>query len=151
MRILIIEPFMVESHRAWAEDYSRFSAHEVRILGLNGAHWKWRMHGGAITLAKRYTELDWEPDLILASDMIDLALFSSLLRRELEGVKVAVYFHENQLTYPWSEKDEDGRQGTDLHYAFINYSSALVADRVYISSALHKESFLKALADFLKK
>ena len=150
MRILIVEPFMVESHRAWAEDYARYSGHEVRVLGLQGSHWKWRMHGGAVTMAKRYRELNWKPDLVLATDMMDLALFTSLLRRELTGVKVALYFHENHITYPWSAGDEDKQKGTDRHYGFINYSSALVADKVFFNSQFHKNTFLKSLPEFLK-
>jgi glycosyltransferase involved in cell wall biosynthesis len=149
MRILIVEPFLVESHQAWAEGYAAHSGHEVKILGLQGSHWKWRMHGGAITMADRYRQLKWKPDLILASDMLDLGLFASLLREEIQGVKLALYFHENQLTYPWSVEDTDRQNGTDLHYSFINYSSALVADTVFFNSHFHRKSFLEALPGFL--
>ena len=37
------------------------------------------MHGGAISLAKKANGLEDVPDLILVSDMLDLALFKALL------------------------------------------------------------------------
>ncbi|MCK4549847.1 MAG: DUF3524 domain-containing protein, partial [Candidatus Krumholzibacteria bacterium] len=67
MNILIVEPFLTGSHKSWAEEYARHSSHEVDILGLEGRHWKWRMHGGAVTLAKYFLENDLDPDLILAT------------------------------------------------------------------------------------
>ena len=64
MKILIIEPFLTGSHKKWAENYSKYSQHNVQILSLPGRFWKWRMHGGAITLAKRFNQLSFNPDLI---------------------------------------------------------------------------------------
>lgn len=108
------------------------------------------MHGGAITLARMYKELDYKPDLILATDMLDLSTFLSLTRNETSGVKTTLYFHENQLTYPWSPTDEDVTKKRDGHYAFINYSSALAADALFFNSQYHQESFLGELPDFLQ-
>ena len=39
--------------------------------------------------------------------MIDLALLKSMLPTQLSGVPIALYMHENQLTYPWSKGDVD--------------------------------------------
>ncbi|MCS5640060.1 MAG: DUF3524 domain-containing protein, partial [Candidatus Marinimicrobia bacterium] len=50
MKILIVEPFLSGSHKAWAESYAKHSKHEVEIISLPGRFWKWRMHGGAVTL-----------------------------------------------------------------------------------------------------
>ncbi|MCB0640911.1 MAG: DUF3524 domain-containing protein, partial [Phaeodactylibacter sp.] len=41
--------------------------------------------------------------------------------------------------------------GRDNHYGFINYTSALAADRVYFNSDYHRQSFLQALPNFLKQ
>ncbi len=150
LKILIVEPFMVESHKAWAEGIKDHSQYDIRIEGLNGNHWKWRMHGSAITLAKRVIEAAWRPDIFLCSDMLNVALFKSLLGEFGHGKKFVTYFHENQLTYPWSDRDTDKKVGGDLHYAFINYSSALVSDTVLFNSNFHKESFIGALPQFLK-
>jgi glycosyltransferase involved in cell wall biosynthesis len=54
------------------------------------------------------------------------------------------------LCYPWSETDRDVQKNRDSHYAFINFSSALVADRIFFNSQFHKDAFLGALPNFLK-
>ncbi len=149
MKILIVEPFLTGSHAAWAREYAEHSSHEVDILGLEGRHWKWRMHGGAVTLARRFLEEGHAPDLILATDMLDLTTFLALTKEKTAGTPVAIYFHENQLSYPWSGDDPDPGLGRDVHYGFINYTSALAADAVLFNSAYHPESFLSELSGFL--
>lgn len=150
MNILLIEPYYSGSHKQWADNYKRYSNHSVRILSLKGQFWKWRMHGGAITLANEFNKMQWRPDLILATDMLDLTIFVSLTRKKIDQIPLAIYFHENQLSYPWSSKDRDVKKKRDWHYGFINYSSALTADRVLFNSNFHMNSFLEALNPFLK-
>ncbi len=149
MRIVIIEPFLTGSHAAWAKEYAEHSGHDVGILGLEGRHWKWRMHGGAVTLARLFAESAHAPDLIVATDMLDLTVFLALTREMTADTPTAVYFHENQITYPWSEKDRDLARDRDAHYCFINYSSALAADAVLFNSEYHRNSFLDSLEPFL--
>ena len=151
MRILIVEPFFTGSHAAWAEEYARNSRHRVDILHLGGHYWKWRMHGGAVTLARRFLQTDEMPDLILATDMLDLTTFLALTRRRTAAVPAAVYFHENQMGYPWSPRDPDVAHGRDQHYGFINYSAALAADRIFFNSGYHRRSFLEHLPRFLNQ
>ena len=150
MHILIIEPYFTGSHQSWAEGYQTHSDHDVEILALPGRYWKWRMHGGAVTLAENFLNGDFQPDLILATDMLDLTTFLSLTRKRTAGLATAIYFHENQLTYPWSENDRDVQAGRDNHYAFVNYISALAADAVFFNSSYHLDSFLGGLPNFLK-
>jgi hypothetical protein len=123
----------------------------VRTLSLSGAHWKWRMHGGAVTLARKFHESGHAPDLILATDMLDLASFLALTRAKTAGVRSAVYFHENQITYPWSPLDRDPAERRDEHYGFINFTSALTADRVFFNSQYHMDCFLNELPRFLAR
>lgn len=149
MKILLLEPFFGGSHRQWAEGFQKHSTHQITILSLPAHHWKWRMHGAAITLAQQFLSSDLVPDLILATDMLDLAGFLAVTRRRTAGIPTAVYFHENQLTYPWSGSDSDRITKRDAHYAFINYTSALVADRVFFNSEHHRSSFLNELSHFL--
>lgn len=151
LRICLVEPFYGGSHKRWADELKRFSRHSIAILSLPGRHWKWRMHGGAITLAERFKAQQTSYDLIIASDMLDLSLFVSLIGKSIGNARTAIYFHENQLTYPWSPRDKDTQKGRDNHYAFINYSSALVADKLFFNSEYHKESFLGELPKFLKQ
>ncbi len=151
MQILIIEPYYTGSHKAWAEGYQKYSAHEVKILSLGGQFWKWRMHGGAVTLAHQFLAQELNPDLILTTDMLDVTTFLALTRDKTASLPVAVYFHENQLCYPWSPEDQDVLQQRDQHYGFINYTSALAADVVFFNSDYQKKCLLDELPKFLKQ
>ena len=97
MDILLVEPYFSGSHKTWAKGYQSFSSHNIQILSLPGKFWKWRMHGGAITLAKQFMEMDFSPDLIIATDMLDLTTFLSLTKSRTAHIPNAVYFHENQF------------------------------------------------------
>ncbi len=150
MHILIVEPYFTGSHASWAEGYRKNSCHNVEILSLPGRFWKWRMHGGAVTLARRFMERGFRPDLILATDMLDLTTFLALTRPLSNGIPTAIYFHENQITYPWPEGDRDRLKGRDGHYGFINFATALAADAVFFNSSFHRKSFLEGLSGFLR-
>lgn len=145
MRLLLIEPYDTGSHAVWLRGYQAHSAHAVRLLTLEGQFWQWRMLGGAVTLAEQFLALDEYPDLIVASDMLDLTTFLALTRPRTAHLPAAVYFHENQLTYPGGP-----RQKLQQHYAFINYASALAADAVFFNSAFHRDAFLGELSRLLK-
>lgn len=151
MHILVTEPFFTGSHRQWAQGLVAHSRHRLELLTLPGRHWKWRMYGGAVELARQFNDLETIPDLILATDMLDVATFLALTRERSAGIPVAVYFHENQITYPWSPADEDVKLGRDNQYGFINYTSALAADQVFFNSHFHRDSFLEALPDYLRQ
>ncbi len=150
MKILIVEPYYTGSHALWAEEYARYSRHNVRIFSMNGKYWKWRMHGGAVTMAQRFLASDFRPHLLLATSMLDLTTFLALIRKIDWEMKTAYYLHENQMTYPWSPKDRDVVNKRDMHYGFINYVSALAADAVFFNSAYHQQSFFDELPRFLK-
>lgn len=151
MRISLVEAFYSGSHQQWAEGFKKHSKHSVDILKLPGRHWKWRMHGGAVELAEQFNESVQKPNLILATSMLDVTTFLALTEKRSYDIPVAFYFHENQLTYPWSPQDRDKKKKRDNHYSFINYTSALVADRVFFNSKYHMDSFLDALPKFLNQ
>ncbi|GAB4437138.1 MAG: DUF3524 domain-containing protein [Chloroflexi bacterium OHK40] len=143
--ILWLDPFHGGSHAAVAAGFAARSAHQVTLLTLPIAGgWRWRMRGGAVTLARLSRAADIRPDLIIASDMLDLATFRALTAELFHGVPAALYFHENQLTYPLPP----GRQ-RDLSFAWVNYTSALVADAVLFNSEFHRRDFLGALPALL--
>jgi len=150
MNIVILEPYFTGSHASWANEYKTYSRHQVTIVSLNGQYWKWRMHGGAVTLAGKFLSGTVHADVLLATDMLDLTTFLALTRQVSASTKTALYFHENQLTYPWSPNDRDIMKQRDMHYGFINYSSALAADAVLFNSHYHLNSFLRKLPRFLK-
>ena len=83
IKILLIEPYLTGSHKQWVEGYIKYSKHNIRLLSLKGQFWKWRMHGGAITLTKDFDKISWNPDVILVTDMLDLTTFISLNRNGL--------------------------------------------------------------------
>jgi glycosyltransferase involved in cell wall biosynthesis len=106
------------------------------------------MRHSAITFASRAAELtekrqSW--DLLFCSDMLNLAEFIALAPDGIACVPKVIYFHENQLTYPVRAEDE-----RDYHFAMTNLTSALSADAVWFNSQFHLNSFLEALAKFLK-
>jgi glycosyltransferase involved in cell wall biosynthesis len=103
------------------------------------------MQGGAVTLSQEARELQERPDLILASDMLNVPVFLSLAGEQLAGVPLALYFHENQLTYPLQPGEK-----RDLHYGFVNFASALRADAVLFNSAYHLDAFFEELSRLLK-
>ncbi len=145
MNLWLIEPYYTGSHRAWADGYQAHSRHQVRLLILPGRFWKWRMQGGALTLARNAASQGERPDAILASDMLNLPVFLTLSDRRLSAVPVALYFHENQLTYPLQPGEK-----RDLHYGFINLVSALRANGVFFNSSYHLEAFFDELPRLLK-
>ena len=151
LNIVLIEPFFTGSHKAWADGYKKNSNHNINILFLKGKHWKWRMHGGAITLGKLYQQYivnNGTPDLLLVTDMLNLPVFISLVK--LQNIPVISFFHENQLSYPWSTQDRDKEKNRDHHYGFINYTTTLCSNKIMFNSDFHKNSFITALIKFLK-
>lgn len=147
MKITYIEPYLGFSHKHWIESYKKFSRHDIEIVGLPARHWKWRMHGGAISLADKMEEKE-APDLFLVSGMIDLPLFKSLLPLEMRAIPTVLYFHENQFAYPQSDY-QDGKRNE--HFSFINMKSALVADKVYFNSDYNLTSFMTGSQNLIKK
>jgi len=145
MNILLIAPYFGGSHRAWARGYARHSRHRLDLLTLPARFWKWRMHGGAATLAHRLEAIDVEPDLLVATDMLNLPAFLGLTRHRSGDVPVALYCHENQLTYPLQEGEK-----RDLTYGMINWLSMLAADRVLFNSRFHLSDWFEELPRMLK-
>ena len=151
LNILYVEPFYSGSHKKWIDDYSKFSNHNIEILSLPGKKWKWRMHGGAISLAEKYNNKKSVFDIVLCSDMLNLPVFKSLCEDNLAQSKVIMYFHENQLSYPWSPNDKDLKLDRDLNYYYINYTSSLISDHNYFNSQYHLDSYIDGLRKYLKK
>lgn len=148
MEVVLLEPYFTGSHKSWALGLQQHSSYNIQIHQLSGNYWKWRMHGGAVELAQ---QLDFTPDLILATSMLDFATYLGLTKTRSSKSKTGIYFHENQLCYPWSPTDRDVVNKRDNHYSFINYTSALAADKVFFNSLYHKEAFIAALPKFLNQ
>ena len=148
MNILALEPWYGGSHQSFLDGLAEHSAHDVRTITMPGRFWRWRMEGGGITLAKKVratVDEGFAPDLLFATNMVNLPAVLSLARPHLDGVPVVQYFHENQLTYPLPPDEERERA-----YAITNYLSALAADRVVFNSRSHFDEFIEALPQLLR-
>ena len=145
MHILLVAPYFGGSHRSWAEGYAQASRHRVSLVTHAARFWKWRMQGGAATLAQEARSVQGAPDLILATDMLNLPAFLALTRDIYAHTPVVLYCHENQLTYPCRPDEK-----RDLTYAVTNWLSMLAADRVYFNSAYHLEAWFDEVPRLLK-
>ncbi len=148
MNVLALEPWYGGSHRNFLDGLVRHSRYEIRRITMPARFWKWRMHGGAVTIARKALQevhAGFAPDVLFASSMVNVPAFLALTRRHLGRIPVVYYLHENQLTYPISDKET-----RDLAYAYINYLSCLAADRIVFNSAFHYEEFMRALPGLLK-
>ncbi len=111
---------------------------------MEGRFWKWRVHGGPLELAQQVSQEPQAPDLILATDMVNLPYFLGLTRPRFADTPIAVYFHENQLTYPPAPGDTP-----DLTYGFMNFVTGLCADWVFFNSEFHRSQFFDELPRLL--
>ena len=114
------------------------------------------MHGAAVTLARRMGGME-PADVIIASDMLDLAALRGLLPSRWARVPTVAYFHENQVAYPppkvqaaWSASRRRRARRRDLHYPWINFTTALAADAVWWNSRYNLESFLRGTRRLLR-
>ena len=143
MNVLALEPWYGGSHRGFLDGFAGHSRHRVEAVTMAARFWKWRMHGGAVTLARKtqaLAESGFAPDVVFASSMVNVPALLALARRPLGGVPLVLMMHENQLTYPLPPDAP-----RDLAYGYVHYLSALAADRVVFNSAFHRREFLDAL------
>ena len=148
MHILALEPYFGGSHKAFLNGWMKHSKHQFSTVTMADRFWKWRMQGGAVTLAKKALQTAAEegmPDAIFSTSMVNLPAFLALTRQKFAHLPVVHFFHENQLTYP---EPQDVKR--DLTYGYINYLSGLAADKVVFNSQFHYNEFFDALPDLLR-
>ena len=148
LRVFLLSPYHAGSHAQWAEGYRSASRHDVHIVSHEGQFWKWRLSGGAATLAEETRQAIARvgmPDVILATSMVDVAGLVGLLRHDVSA-PVALYLHEDQITYPTS-----GRTRTEHRLGLISWMTMLAADTIAINSEYHRSELVKALPRFLNE
>lgn len=150
LRILAIEPWLGGSHARFLEGWRRHSAHSIEVLGLPGRHWRWRLRDGARALAERASERE-PPELLWASDYLDLPTFYGFLPGSWAGLGCVYTFHENQLTYPRSPRASAAPDQRDLHHGYTHVLSALRASRVVFNSEFHRSEFGAAASELLAR
>jgi len=124
-------------------ELSAHSSHDIDIVAMPGENWRWRMLGAALHIVDKIPLLE-KYDGIIVTDLFNLADFKALVGSQCPPVMA--YFHENQLTYPQPPGDKGA-----FHLGIINITTALVADMIVFNSKMHKDAFLNAVPEFLKK
>lgn len=150
-RVLLVEPFHGGSHGAWADGLARHSRHEVVVVSHEAVAWRWRLRGGALTLADgaRAAVADHgPPDVVLASSLVDLPRFLGFSRRFLGDPAVVRYVHESQMLYPASP---NARGPAGDEFPLVDWLSMAVADEVWCNSGFHRDVLLAALPDLLHR
>lgn len=146
--VWVVEPFYGGSHKYFLDGLAEHSSHVIRQFTLPGRNWKWRMHGGALTLGQQARQLiaggGRPPEVVFATDMLDIPVFLAVAGPEVCRSPFLVYFHENQLTYPLP-----AGVNRDLGYGMKNLVSALAARSVLFNSSYHRAEFLGAAQDLL--
>lgn len=156
MRILALQAYDAASHRALLTGWERHSRHEIDVLSLPGRHFKWRMRQAPVELARQIEVLAQQGktwDALWCTSMLDLATLRGLSPTAAR-LPAAIYFHENQLTYPTRYKAQ-----RDVHFGLTNTTSALAAIAsnqatehpcIWWNSAYNRDCFLDALGELLK-
>lgn len=146
VKVFLVSGYHTGSHRAWAEGYAASSRHDIHLVTMPGAFWKWRLSGGFVSLAEQVEALAalvGRPDVILATSMVDVAGLRGLVRWAGE-VPVALFMHENQITYPAT-----GRTRVEQGHGLATWTSLLAADAVAFNSEFHRSTLLATLPGFL--
>ena len=149
LRVLSLQPYYGGSHEQFQQGWEQYSKHRWTILTLPPRHWKWRMRHAAIYFAEEIKRRIGEGekwDIVFCSDMLNLAEFRGLMPRQISGIPIVMFFHENQFAYPVRE----GYQ-RDEHLAFTNFTSALAADRIWFNSKYNFDSMVAGLTRRLKR
>ena len=141
-KIALYEPFYKGSHKYWADSLIENSIHHFDLHAKNGVFWKWRVLQSSIALDLKDNH---SYDIILSTNMVNLAAWAGINRQYLNNTELIHYFHESQLSYP-SQNDKDQNL-----YGFIDITSALCADRVAFNSTYHLNTFLKSVEDLSLK
>ncbi len=145
LRVLALEPWLGGSHERFLDRWRARSSHGVTVAGLPARHWRWRMGAGAWGLAEVVRD-QVRPDLLFASDYVDVPRLLGHLPAHWRDLPVLLYFHENQLTYPAAPEAESspGPFAGDVGPALTNVLSAVAATRVVFNSNFHRADLLQA-------
>ncbi len=142
--VWLLSAYRADSHAAWADWLvANLRQVEWRQLDLPGRHFAWRIRGNPLSWLDRLP--DEQPDLLLATSMVDLATLKGLHPR-LAPVPAFYYFHENQYAYPPGKN-----QLRSLEPRMVQLYGGLSADRLLFNSAFNRDSYLQGVEALLKK
>ena len=84
-RVVLVEPYYGGSHRAWVDAWVRHTRHEITLVTHPDEFWRWRMRGGAVTLAAAFDDVvaaQGRPDAVVVSGLVDVAAFAGHARQQ---------------------------------------------------------------------
>jgi glycosyltransferase involved in cell wall biosynthesis len=146
MKVLFLEPFFGGSHQDFATGFAQHSRHEVTLLTLPPVFWKWRMRAASLTFLQKIKHLE-SYDRVFATDMMNVADFIAMAGPGRPPL--ILYFHENQISYPLSDRARQRRPDMDL--GIVNITSALAADQVVFNSGFHLNAFVKEARNLIRQ
>jgi len=136
--ILLLSAYRSNSHAAWADWLvNTFNEFEWIKLELPGRHFRWRIRGNPLSWLNKIPEKN--PDLILATSMVDLATLKGL-HSHLANIPCIYYFHENQFAYPTRSQ-----QHNSVDPQMVQLYGALAADKLLFNSNYNRQSFLSGV------
>lgn len=142
--IWLLSAYRADSHAAWADWLvTNFPEINWHRLELPGRHFRWRIRGNPLSWLNKLPNS--QPDLIIATSMVDLATIKGLHPR-LANVPAYYYFHENQFAYPVSE-----HQAQSIEPQMVQLYGALAAQRVLFNSNYNRDTFLDGVDHLLQK
>lgn len=143
MNLVFIESFYGGSHKNFMDGLIKFSRHRFTTITLPSRFWKWRMRSAAMYIAETYGHALRQCDLIIATDLINLAELKGLTGFTCPAI---LFFHENQLAYPMPDGEKP-----DVAFGLANVVSALTAERCLFNSHYHLNTFNTALRQFINE
>ncbi len=143
MKIVFLESYYGGSHKNFLDGLVKYSRHQIEPITLPARFWKWRLRSSALYFAEQYAHALGKYDLLIATDMLNLAEFKALSNFTRPMI---LFFHENQLTYPLPE-----HESFDPHFGLINVASALAADLNLFNSIFQLEQFNEELPEFINR
>ncbi|WP_406827890.1 DUF3524 domain-containing protein [Microbulbifer sp. ARAS458-1] len=148
MKVLLLSAYDADSHKRWRRGLVSAIPHwQWTQLTLPPRFFSWRIRGNSLSWgrgeARALMEQPW--DLLVVTSMVDLASLRGLVPC-LAHVPTAVYFHENQFSYPRSENAV-----ASVEPQILNIYSALCADCILFNSEFNRSSLLDGAAELLNK
>lgn len=149
LHVVAINAFHGGSHRQFLASVSRSSRHRWTIVEGKPVHWKWRMRSAPLEMSHAVSNCvarAGDPDVLFCTDMLDLPTWRGLMRSEIQRTPTAIYFHENQWTYPIAVQARP-----DAHFGYTNLLSAIASDTCWFNSQFHLRDFLQASESFIRR